>query len=94
MDAIKDIVKKVFTDISINTVGEQKKIDDVFIKVFEKNTIEAARISGLKERHLFVNVDSPARLYQANLKKQKILEELQKEIPDIQKISFKIGKVT
>ena len=93
MDDIKDIVKKVFGDISSKTMAEQKKLEEVFEKVLKNNKISGAKISGFKDRHLFVNVDSSGRLYQITLIKNKILSELQGECPDVEKISFKIGKV-
>ncbi len=93
MDDIKDIVKKVFVDISTKTIAEQKKLGDVFEKVLKDNCISGAKISGFKDGQLFVNVDSSARLYQITLIKTKILNELKSELTDLQKISFKIGKV-
>ena len=94
MDDIKDIVKKVFVDISSKTIAEQKKLGDVFEKVLKDNKISGVKISGFKDKHLFVNVDSSGRLYQITLIKNKILTELKKEMADIEKISFKIGKVS
>ena len=94
MDDIKDIVKKVFLDISSKTINEQKKLEESFEKVLKQNKISGAKISGFRDRHLFVDVDSSARLYQVNLIKNKILAELQSDLPDLEKISFKIGKVT
>lgn len=93
MDDIRNIVKKVFTEISSKTVEEQKKIGETVEKVFKNNKISGAKINGFKDQHLFINVDSSARLYQVSLIKGKILKELQAELPDIKKLSFKIGKV-
>lgn len=93
MDDIKDIVKKVFLDISSKTISEQKKLEETFEKVLKQNKISGAKISGFRDRHLFVDVDSSARLYQVNLIKNKILAELKSGSADIEKISFKIGKV-
>ncbi|MCC6758028.1 MAG: hypothetical protein IT395_00175 [Candidatus Omnitrophica bacterium] len=93
MDDIKDIVKKVFLDISSKTISEQKKLEETFEKVLKQNKISGAKISGFRDRHLFVDVDSSARLYQVNLIRNKILAELKSGSADIEKISFKIGKV-
>lgn len=93
MDEIKDIVKKVFLDISSKTISEQKKLEESFEKVLKQNKISGAKISGFRDRHLFVDVDSSARLYQVNLIKNKILSELKSDLSDLEKISFKIGKV-
>ena len=93
MDDIKDIVKKVFTDISSKTISEQKKLEEIFEKVLKQNKISGVNIAGFKDHHLFVNVDSSARLYQINLIKNKILSEIRVECSDVEKMSFKIGKV-
>lgn len=93
MDGIQDIVKKVFGDISIKTISEQNKLFKIFEKVLKKNNISGAKIAGFKNHHIFVEVDSSARLYQVSLIKNKILDEMKNELSDVEKISFKIGKV-
>ncbi len=93
MDDIKDIVKKVFVDLSSKTISEQKKLGEIFDKVLKDNQISGAKIAGFKDQHLFINVDSSARLYQITLIKNKILMELKKDLPEIEKISFKIGPI-
>jgi len=49
-------------------------------------------IVGLKDNQLIVNVDSSAWVYHFNLKKNKILQNIQKEFPEIKRIYFKVGK--
>ena len=93
MDGIQDIVKKVFGDISAKTISEQNKLFKTFEKVLKNNNISGAKIAGFKNNQLFVDVDSSARLYQVTLIKNKILNEMKIELPDVEKISFKIGKV-
>ena len=94
MEEMKDIVKKVFAGIAGNkTADRQEQISKVWEKVLKNQRLTQAKISGLKEETLVVNIDSPARLYQFNLKKKKILEEIHQEIPEIKKIYFKIGKI-
>ena len=93
MDEIKDIVYKVFADIPGNSSPKQQEvISKAWEKVLKEQGLTRAKITGLKEGTLVVNIDSPARLYQFNLKKKKILEEMAREVPDIKKIYFKIGK--
>jgi hypothetical protein len=93
MQEIKDIVSKVVAGIpGKTTVDKQEKISKAWERVLKNQGLTQAKISGLKEETLVVNVDSPARLYQFNLKKKKILDELSQEIPEIKKIYFKIGK--
>jgi len=93
IEGMKDIVHKVFAAIpGKTTAGQQGKISKVWEKVLKHQGLSQAKISGLKDETLVVNIDSPARLYQFNLKKNKILEEINQEIPEIKKIYFKIGK--
>lgn len=90
---IKDIVSKVVAAIpGKTTVDKQEKLSKTWDKILKRQGLSQAKISGLKEETLVVNIDSPARLYQFNLKRGKILEELNQEIPEIKKIYFKIGK--
>lgn len=93
MDGIQDIVKKVFGEITAKTIAEQNKIFETFEKVLKNNNISGAKISGFKNHHLFIEVDSSARLYQITLIKSKIFSEIKRELPDVEKISFRIGKV-
>ena len=94
MDEMKDIVHKVFANIvGSSAPKKQEDISRIFDKVLKEQGLAHAKIAGLKEGTLVVNIDSPARLYQFNLKKKKILEEINRAIPDIQKIYFKIGKI-
>jgi hypothetical protein len=93
MDGIQDIVKKVFGEISAKTISEQNKLFETFEKVLKNNNISGVKIAGFKNHQLFVEVDSSARLYQVTLIKNKILDEMKTELPDVEKISFKIGKV-
>ena len=93
MEDMKDIVHKVFGAIpGKTTVNQQEQISKAWEKVLNQQKLTQAKISGLKDETLIVNVDSPARLYQFNLKKKKILEEINQAIPEIKKIYFKIGK--
>ena len=90
---IKDIVNKVVSALpGKTTIDKQEKLSKAWDKLLKHQGLSQAKISGLKEDTLVVNIDSPARLYQFNLKRGKILEELNQEIPEIKKIYFKIGK--
>ena len=90
---IKDIVNKVVATIPGKTTADkQEKISRAWDKILKHQGLSQAKISGLKDETLVINIDSPARLYQFNLKRTKILEEINQEIPEIKKIYFKIGK--
>jgi predicted nucleic acid-binding Zn ribbon protein len=92
MDEIKEIVHNVIEKISQKSQNDQQKIYQAWEKTIKAKGLEHTKISGLKNQTLYVNVDSSAWLYQLNLQKTQILEAIQKDVPDIQKIYFKIGK--
>lgn len=92
MDEIKDIVNTVVGKISSKRAADQKDIVSVWENILKKKERTHAKISGLKDGQLMVDIDSSAWLFQFNIKKKKLLEEIQKEIPEVQKIYFRIGK--
>jgi len=94
MEEIRDIVSSVIQDISSKKIHNHPRIKDILQENFKnKKTFQHIHIFGFKEGTLVVHVDTPAWLFQCNLQKGKILKELQKEIAEIKKIYFKIGKV-
>ena len=94
MEDIEKIVHKVFANIPGSAAPQrQADIGKVWERVLKQQGLTHAKISGLKQGTLVVNIDSPARLYQFNLKRKNILESVSREIPEIKKIYFKIGKI-
>ena len=94
MDNIKDILGRVIAGMSVRTSqNEEHKLEEQWQIALEKDEPKHVRLVGLRNGLLLVNVDSPAWLYQMNLRRVKILERLKSEMPNIQNISFKIGKV-
>lgn len=92
MDEIKNIVNKVFANIPGSTAPKkQEDIGKAWEKILKQYGLTQAKIVGLKDGTLIVSVDSPARLYLFNLKKKKITEQMNREVPEIKKIYFKIG---
>ena len=91
MDNIKDIVHQVIGKIAERTPQPQEKIDRIWQNILEKQELKHTQLSGIKDGQLFVNVDSPAWLFQMNIRKAKIIERLKTEMPDIKSIRFKIG---
>ena len=94
MDEIKNIVNKVFESISPDKQHEQEKIQQVWRAILNDKEQKHAKISGLKNGKLYINVDASAWLYEFNLRKKIILQRMQKDAPEIKDIFFKIGKVT
>lgn len=94
MDEIKNIVNKVFANIPGSAAPKkQEDIGKAWEEILKQYGLTQAKIVGLKDGMLLVNVDSPARLYQFNLQKKKIVEEMSRAVPEIKKIYFKIGKI-
>ncbi len=90
---IKDVVLKVFEQLSAGQPQAQPDWQRLLENIFDEKERRHVKLSGRKEQVLFFHVDSPAWLYQLNLKRPQILEKVQKEMPDIQKVYFKIGMV-
>ncbi len=93
MKTIKEIVHSVIENMSLCKPEVQTKIQRIWKNVLNEKEDLHSKIFDFKADILFVNVDSPSWLYQMNLKKKKILECVQEEIPEIKNIQFKIGKV-
>jgi len=91
MDEIKDIIKNVIRDMSAHKDPSKDSLQETLKQALKEKEREHCRISGIKDGSLMIIVDSPVWLYQLNLKKSKILEELKKDNPSIQTIRFKIG---
>ena len=94
MDEIKNIVQQVIGKMAREKQSDSEKIQLIWNEILKNEGVEHTKISGWKERKLIVSVESPAWLYQFQLKKQKILLQLQKAFPDIENIYFKIGAVS
>lgn len=93
MDNIKDIVHQVIENISSQSSWGQERVHKIWDKILDESARKHTQFSGIKEDKILIYVDSPVWLYQLNLMKKKILQDLQKEIPEIKFIYFKIGKV-
>ena len=93
MEPIKEIIPQVIENISQKKPETQLKIQRIWQNTAGDKLGPHTSIAGLKDDTLYVHVDSPAYLFQMNLKKKKILEQLREEIPELKNINFKIGKV-
>ncbi|HBR15911.1 MAG TPA: hypothetical protein DD723_10320 [Candidatus Omnitrophica bacterium] len=93
MDNIKNIVQQVI----LNIVGHKKTVDEKLEKnwynLLEKHEQKHVKFVGQRNGIVSVFVDSPARLYVMQVKKNKLLQRLQEENPGITEIQFKIGNV-
>ncbi|MCK5214402.1 MAG: DUF721 domain-containing protein [Candidatus Omnitrophica bacterium] len=92
-DNIKNIIQKVIGTISESNISKQGKIQQVWDKIAQEEGFQAVKLAGMKDNQITVYVDSSARLYAMKLYKNLILSKIKKEMPEIEKIYFKIGKV-
>ena len=93
MDSIKDILPQVIEQLSLRQPQTQNKIQRIWENLTDERTAAHCALSDFSGGQLTILVDSSPWLYQMNLKKKKILEQLQEEIAEIKMIHFKIGKV-
>lgn len=92
MDEIKNIINDVISKISSQKPEQQSRIQDVWKKIVDLKGQQHSSIINYQDKRLIVNIDSSIWLFQFNLKRGKILKELQKEIPECENIIFRIGK--
>ena len=88
----KDILPSVIENISRQNIQEQTSLDNLWKEILGCDADKAV-VLGVKEGVLLVTVDCGARLFQMRMRKQTLLTKIQKELPDIKNIVFKIGKV-
>ena len=93
MDNIKDIVKKVVGDLVLQKPKEQALIQDRWGRIVDKKALGHTRLAGFKDGVLSVYVDSPVWLYEMNLKKTKIKEQLKQDVPELKDVYFRVGKI-
>ena len=93
MESIKDIIPQVIEQLSQRAPADQKKIQRIWQNVIDAKMRQHSALLDFSDGVLTAAVDSSARLYQMNLNRKKILEQLQDEIPEIKNVQFKIGKV-
>ena len=93
MDNIKDVVHQVIGQLAGKQANSNDDIQNIWPRVLSKQELPHARLVSFKEGTLVVYVDSPAWLFQMNLRKGKILDLLKESIPDVKRISFRVGKV-
>jgi hypothetical protein len=93
MERIKDIIPQVLTDLSQRKPLRQIQIQKIWQQTLDVKTQKHVAIAGFDNGVLLVLVDSPTRLFQLNLQKKKILENIKHEVPEIESIHLKIGKI-
>ena len=93
MENIKDIVNTVIGNIAGQNPDIHNKVERIWKNVVNEKELKHTRMMGIKEGTLFVCVDSPAWMYQMRIRQSRILKQLKEEVPQIQYIRFKMGKI-
>ncbi len=93
MDEIKDLVKGVFEKITSQQTNQHEKLEQLWKKNLDDKYLRHTKLQGMKEGNISVCVDSPAWLYEMNLKKKDLLAKLKLEFPQAREIYFRIGKI-
>ena len=91
MDSIKDIIPRVVEKMVPRQTGVSQKQERSWQDILEKNGLKTAKLVGPSAGKILMVVDSPARLYHARTRKAVILRQIQKDAPDVQDITIKIG---
>lgn len=94
MESIKDIVVNVLNNISSQRLLIPIKIQEIWGRILDSREKQHTRIEEFQRGTLIVCVDSSAWLFEMNLKKGKILTQIQQDLPGVKKILFKLGKTT
>jgi predicted nucleic acid-binding Zn ribbon protein len=93
MDGIKNVLQGVLSDM----MKQQKGVDfqkalDAWKKAVGPKACAHTKIVYLTKEKIRVNVDNSAWLYDLNLRKERILRELKKDL-DVEDIRFRLGEV-
>ena len=91
---IKDVIQSVIGEISKKRCVQDTRVERVWKTILDDKEYYHTKIVGFKNDEISVHVDSPAWLYQMKYRKRRILKKIQEEIPEIQNIIFKLGKVS
>lgn len=93
MDNIGDIVQKVIHGIVEKKGDQNSDIDFVWKETISEKEHTHSRLEGFKKDTLVILVDSPAWLHQFKTKQNSFIQKIQKKIPELKNIQFKIGKI-
>lgn len=93
MDDIKDVINKVIGNIADQNPCSYDKVERIWQNLLTKEELKHTKLFGVKEDTLFINVDSPAWLYQMRMRKTSILKRIKEELLDIKQIRLKIGTI-
>jgi len=92
-DDIKNIIKSVIGRLSERQTTSPSAIQHAWDSLISDKEKKHSKIHDYHNGLLIVYVDSPAWLYQLNLKKETLLIALKSKVGEIKKISFQVGKL-
>jgi predicted nucleic acid-binding Zn ribbon protein len=93
MEQIKTIIQDVIENISADKKDQHAAIFKTWQETVGKRASRHTKIVMLEKGRLIVNVDSSVWLFQLSLKRPALLKRLKGVISDIEKISFRIGRI-
>ncbi|MFH0940767.1 MAG: DciA family protein [Candidatus Omnitrophota bacterium] len=94
MDQIKDVLQSVIHDLMKQKKGvDFQKARDVLKKAIGAKAFAHTQIVYLTKDKIRVNVDSSSRLYDLNLRKERIAREISEAL-QIKDIRFRLGDIT
>lgn len=92
MDSIRDIIPQVIENLALKKPNSKRNINEVW-KIIAGDQADHSAVKDFQRGFLKVHVDSSARMFQLNLRKEDLVDDLKKEIPDLKDIIFKVGKI-
>ncbi|MBF0388222.1 MAG: DUF721 domain-containing protein [Candidatus Omnitrophica bacterium] len=90
---VQEILPEVIKSISRRDIQDQISLEKLWQDVAGAEAGYTV-ITGFKDGCIFLQVDSPARLFKMRLLKPGLLTKLKKQRADIVNLSFKIGRRT
>ena len=93
MDNIKKILEDVFGKINVGSTTLVSSLNEAWKKELDKNEKKHTQLEGVKQGNLMVVVDSPAWMHHMKTRRDYLLKKIKESIPEIQQISFRLGKI-
>ncbi|MHC1591355.1 MAG: DciA family protein, partial [Candidatus Helarchaeales archaeon] len=94
MSEIKAIVNTIIHDLEQKKERKTKDVHAVWKSCVKEKEALHTWVQETKGNMLYVNVDCSAWMFQCRLRYKVILQNIQKEYPEIKRIYFKVGKIT
>lgn len=91
MDSIRDIISQVIGNLATKKPYSKRNIHEVW-KIIAGDQANHSAVKDFNNGFLKIHVDSSARLFQLNLRKDDLIDDLKKEIPHLKDIIFKVGQ--